>query len=211
MADSILRLPGDFQPGKLHLIKGDTLLAWRKALLADRALPGPGLLENQTPQGRIFTAVPAPAGGSLSPFHAYPSGIAKCRIASGRLYTDISAPTEATIDNLGDELTLTATSKIWLELTLSSAYAVTAATFATGSAWPAAVAFTGSYPSEYQSAARVRIGEVHTGTLPAGRPGWNVAIAGSACHWEQLLHTHLFMALCAIDGKATQFPLAWAG
>jgi hypothetical protein len=54
-ADSKLDLPGDFQAGKTYLIKGDTLLAWRKALLADRVVPGPDQTETQTPQGRTIS------------------------------------------------------------------------------------------------------------------------------------------------------------
>jgi hypothetical protein len=49
-----LKLPGEFQAGKTYLLKGETLLAWRRALLADRILPGPGLQETTTPQGRIL-------------------------------------------------------------------------------------------------------------------------------------------------------------
>lgn len=55
-AGSKLVLPGDFEAGKSYLLAGATLLAWRKALVADRVIPGPNLLENQGPDGRIFTA-----------------------------------------------------------------------------------------------------------------------------------------------------------
>lgn len=48
------RLPGNFQPGKTYLLSGDTLLAWQRHLMADRAIAGPGITESQTPQGRIF-------------------------------------------------------------------------------------------------------------------------------------------------------------
>jgi hypothetical protein len=48
------RLPGNFLPGKKYLVSGDTLLAWRRDLMADRAIAGPGITESQTPQGRIF-------------------------------------------------------------------------------------------------------------------------------------------------------------
>lgn len=56
MADSLLNLPGKFEKGKSYLLSGETLLAWKSALLADRALPGPGLRENPTPNGRILSA-----------------------------------------------------------------------------------------------------------------------------------------------------------
>jgi hypothetical protein len=58
-ADTKLELPGSFEKGKTYLLTGETLLAWREALLKDRAIPGPGITETQTEQGRLFTA----AGG----------------------------------------------------------------------------------------------------------------------------------------------------
>lgn len=56
-AISPLVLPGDFEPGRSYLVKGATLIAWRKALQADRALVGPGLKEETTAKGRIFSAL----------------------------------------------------------------------------------------------------------------------------------------------------------
>lgn len=56
MADSFLNLPGDFQPGKKYTLRGETLRAWQDALQRDRALPGRGMLESQTPQGRLLHA-----------------------------------------------------------------------------------------------------------------------------------------------------------
>ncbi len=49
-----LDLPGDFQPGKTYLLKGETLVAWRKALVADRVVAGPRIRETGTPGGRIW-------------------------------------------------------------------------------------------------------------------------------------------------------------
>ena len=56
-AFSPLVLPGEFQPDLSYLVKGSTLIAWRKALQADRAVAGPGLREETTAKGRIFTAL----------------------------------------------------------------------------------------------------------------------------------------------------------
>lgn len=67
MADSKLKLPGTFAPGKSYLLTGETLLAWRVALLADRVLPGPGISETQGPDGRTFTAAGGGGGGSGQP------------------------------------------------------------------------------------------------------------------------------------------------
>lgn len=62
--DSKLTLPGDFQAAKTYLIKGETLLAWQKALVADRVVPGPGQTETQTPQGRTISGG---KGGTTAP------------------------------------------------------------------------------------------------------------------------------------------------
>lgn len=56
MADSKLKLPGNFEAGKTYLVKGETLIAWRDALLADRVIAGEGLQESGTPQGRVLKA-----------------------------------------------------------------------------------------------------------------------------------------------------------
>lgn len=56
MAASQLKLPGDFEAGKTYWLKGETINAWRRALLADRAIAGPNLSEFQTPMGRILHA-----------------------------------------------------------------------------------------------------------------------------------------------------------
>lgn len=55
MADSTLKLPGKFEKGKNYLVSGETMLAWKSALIADRLLPGLGLRENPTPTGRILS------------------------------------------------------------------------------------------------------------------------------------------------------------
>lgn len=55
-ADSRLTLPGDFDPDRRYLLKGETLIEWRTRIIADRAIPGPGLTETVTPTGRVLTA-----------------------------------------------------------------------------------------------------------------------------------------------------------
>ena len=69
MADSKLDLPGKWDAAKRYLIKGSTLIAWAKNLQADRALPGPGLTENQTPEGRILSV--ASVSGTAVPTGAF--------------------------------------------------------------------------------------------------------------------------------------------
>lgn len=56
MADSLLKLPGNFDPGKTYLLEGATLIAWREALLRDRIIAGTGIREIPTPGGRILKA-----------------------------------------------------------------------------------------------------------------------------------------------------------
>lgn len=68
MADSALKLPGKFEAGKKYLIDGTTLKAWQAALLADRIIPGAGLTETGTPQGRILKAGPGGGGTFAHPF-----------------------------------------------------------------------------------------------------------------------------------------------
>jgi hypothetical protein len=70
-ADSQLKLPGNFEAGKSYWISGETMIAWRKALLADRVLPGPGIKESQTPMGRTFTATAQDGGGGSSASGAF--------------------------------------------------------------------------------------------------------------------------------------------
>jgi hypothetical protein len=61
MADNKLDLPGDFQAGKRYLIKGETMLDWKKQIEADRALPGAGLKETDTGLGRMFKVIFPPS------------------------------------------------------------------------------------------------------------------------------------------------------
>lgn len=67
MADeSKLVLPGDFEAGKSYLIRGEHMLAWRKALLADRVVAGAGLVESGSPNGRIFKAIAGAGDGATN-------------------------------------------------------------------------------------------------------------------------------------------------
>jgi hypothetical protein len=81
MADSELKLPGNFQAGKKYLIDGGILKAWQTALKADRVIAGPGLNEQGSPQGRIFKA----QGGGKSP-SAHPFQLSVSAGAGGPKY-----------------------------------------------------------------------------------------------------------------------------
>ncbi len=66
MADSSLNLPGNFSAGTNYLIKGETLLAWRNNLIADRALPGSGLQEVILADcGRFLEVIPLTVVGTV--------------------------------------------------------------------------------------------------------------------------------------------------
>lgn len=211
MADSKLTLPGDFQAGKAYLLKGDTLLAWRKALLKDRVIPGPGLLESATPAGRLLTALPASSPG-ICPFHAFQHSPGQLRINTGRLIADAASGDLVAITGLATDIALAANLKVSISVTLDVDFVVTGAAVGTASSWPAdAVTWDGTAPYEYQTSALVKIGEVVAGVLPAATPGFQFALDGDLYYFHQLLHTHLFLALVAYDGKAALFPLAWAG
>lgn len=212
MADSQLILPGDFQAGKTYFLRGETLLAWRKALIADRALPGEGLKETATPIGRQLSVI----GERLpvSPFHAYLYARGVCRISSGRLIASPADGSLITISGLDANIALTTTLKVALSVSMDVDFEITGASLAGAASWPEdAATFDGTFPDEYQSSATIRVGEVSAGKLPEGTPGFEFSLDGVAglWHFEQLLHTHLFMALIAYDGKAALFPLPWSG
>jgi hypothetical protein len=64
-----MKLPGNFEPDKRYLLKGETLIAWRKALLADRVLPGNGLVETGGgPNGRILSVAGSLPRPPVHPF-----------------------------------------------------------------------------------------------------------------------------------------------
>lgn len=89
---SKLELPGEFEDTKSYVLKGSTLKAWRKNLLADRVVAGVGITESVTPDGRFFSVSTArrgsAAGGvALLPFQVSilnsESGGGSCSIQPG--------------------------------------------------------------------------------------------------------------------------------
>jgi hypothetical protein len=211
MADSKLVLPGDFQAGKSYLLKGETLSAWRKALERDRALPGPGLRETGTPMGRVLTAIPA-ASTTICPFHGYRTEPGVMRVGPGRIIAAASTGTLVSLTGLDTDIALSATLKLAITVSMDEDFAVTGAVVGELSSWPAdAVTWDGTAPDEYQATAVIRLGEAATGKLPDAMPGFEFFLDDEVCHFQQLLHTHLYMALVAYDGRAALFPLAWAG
>ena len=74
MADSELKLPGNFEKGTRYWIKGETLLAWREALIADRVVPGPGQKESQGPKGRVILGGEGGANTAACPLGGFEGG-----------------------------------------------------------------------------------------------------------------------------------------
>ena len=214
MADSKLKLPGDFQAGKVYVLEGKTLIAWREALISDRALPGTGLREHAIPgHGRFLEVVPVPSP-TLCPFHGYLYDRGVMRIDCGRLIKTAATGELVSITGMSADIELTTSLKVQLAVTMDSGFAVTGATIGRSADWVTdAATFTGDFPDEYQTSAVIRVGEVSSGELPKNTPGFEFSLDGEdgLFHFEQYLHTHLYMALVAYDGKAALFPLAWSG
>lgn len=98
MAESSkLKLPGNFSPGKTYLIKGETLIAWREALLADRIIPGAGLAESTGPGGRTLRVTVKPGGATGVPgafSRVYTNEDGHTMLQGGMVYGGTGAPIE---------------------------------------------------------------------------------------------------------------------
>lgn len=161
--DSKLTLPGDFQAGKTYLIKGETLLAWQKALVADRVVPGPGQTETQTPQGRTISGgkgagEAGPALPALAAFwRVYTSGT-KWMLQGGQVSGGAGNESVSDID-LGTVGSEPADGRMfWVQVTgngdlrggiLYGGFTVTSAVAGSGTSLP-----TGSVPTVTTAAAR---------------------------------------------------------
>ncbi len=193
-ADSKLVLPGDFQAGKTYLIKGDTLLAWRKALLADRVVPGPGQTENQTPQGRTISGggnggVVGPAQPALAAFWRVYSKDTKWMLQGGQVSGGSGNQSVADMD-LGTVGSEPADGKMfWVEVTgngdlregiLYGGFTVTAASSGSGTTLP-----TGSIP---------------TSTLATGRKFYLLLGTWSGGVFQPSTSGHLMLGYCPGGG-----------
>lgn len=94
MAAGKLHLPGDFKPGKSYTLKGETLLAWQKNLVADRVVAGPGLSESGAgPNGRILSAKSALPKRQFDIFDFFPvAGIWYLKVRRGYVLVVNPAP-----------------------------------------------------------------------------------------------------------------------
>ena len=142
-------------------------------------------------------------------------------IAPGSIVKELLSGDEiTTVSGLDTFIALVPDLVVWLEVTVSGLEA-TEFTVGHGLTYPEPyITFTGA-GSDVQVSARVLVGAVFAGSLPAHAKGFNCsAIAvdeeteeetAVPSHFLQLLHTNLYMALMAVDGKAAIFPLAYAG
>lgn len=219
---SFLDLPGSFEDKKSYVLKGSTLKQWRKNLLADRALPGAGISESPTPDGRVFSLAPDPGSSAQSgssaggPFAAYWVAPSSLAIGHGSLVTDVLTSTSFPVAGINAAFSASGNAIIVLEVTLNADMSILSAEIKALGSWPtAAVTFTGTAPNMVQHKAIVVVGEVAAGSLPQGAGGVQIpsSTAGqpSTGHFRQLLQTNLFMALMVIDGRACLFPLPFPG
>lgn len=150
--------------------------------------------------------------GSLAPFVAKITTAPVMRIRNGILVKTL-LPTYATqsITGLDTDQTLAATTKVWIEVTIDTSMATTAAAITIGTDWPDVATFTGTAPDQVQTKATARIGMVASGALPKGTPGFTFKIDGTDYHFLQQLNTNLCMTAVALDGKAVMLPLPWPG
>jgi len=170
MADNAqLNLPGKFEKGKKYLLSGETLSAWQRALKEDRAIAGPGLKENQSPQGRTFSLIAGMGFRHAFQISVKASGGALTWSVSSFLSTITDGTNGTAIDISSasfDTATSIATTKfIVLEADVDSTLALTNWTLsAVDLADTAEVVMSGSIPDE-QTKIRLYIGKI---TIAAG-------------------------------------------
>lgn len=159
---------------------------------------------------------PPPVTSASGPWCGVRYGAAACKIKNASLLSKPDATTAETIVAIDDAIDLTATTKVWLEIPFGASWPAIdtsggGASIQSGTDWfgstsEKAVKFDTSTPPK-QSRARVKIGQVNTGRLPAGRKGFNFqSSTGTDLHWEQLLTHNLCLFSCAVSGKAAMLP-----
>lgn len=127
-------------------------------------------------------------------------------IGESRLYSSLSSSSSYTISSLTTSITLTATTVIWLKVSVTS-LAPTAATITTTS--PSDFVTTSGSPAA-QTEFHVCIGKVTSGTN-ADAPGFDFTISGNAYHFEQTLFNHLLIENRARSGVAIIYAFPFSG
>lgn len=127
-------------------------------------------------------------------------------IGESRLYSSLSSSSSYTISSLTTSITLTATTVIWLKVSVTS-LAPTAATITTTS--PSDFVTTSGSPAA-QTEFHVCIGKVTSGTN-ADAPGFDFLISGTNYHFEQTLFNHLLIENRAKSGVAIIYAFPFSG
>jgi len=172
--------------------------------------------------------VMAATGKPSGPFLGYSSGTTGegggkpgVAIAPGSIVLDVMTGDEiTTVSGLDTPIAIVPDLVVWLEVAVTDLVATELAV-GHGVAYPDPyITFTGT-GMDVQVNVKVLVGAVFSGALPARAKGFNCSAisvdeeteeeTSTPSHFLQLLHTNLFMALMAVDGKAAVFPLAFAG
>jgi hypothetical protein len=141
------------------------------------------------------------------PFQAYLTAASQIKInAASRLYKSISSTDTLTVSALSTAITLASNTCVWVQVTVSS-LAATAATIASGTAYPTLVVTSGSPAAQTQF--NVPLGKV-TATNPTA-PGFEFSISGTAYHFEQCLFNHLLAELRVVNNVPVLFGMPYSG
>lgn len=189
---------------------------WSARMMADRGRRNTNVgAPIDTVSVSVPSPVPRPDGEDSSSIFYHPFKVLltdtsvaaspKCAIiAESRLYTALSPSAAATITALTTEITLTATTKIWLKGTVSSLATTAAAITTTNPTDPITV--SGSSQTEYH----VLIGKVASGSN-SDAPGFDFTISGAAYHFEQTCFSHLLVENRCNNGVPAIYPFAFTG
>jgi len=132
----------------------------------------------------------------------------KCAIiGESRLYSSLSSSSSYTISSLTTSITLTATTVIWLKVSVNSSLAPSAATITTSS--PSDLVTTSGSPAA-QTQFHVCIGKVTNGAN-ADAPGFDFQISGTNYHFEQTLFNHLLIENRAKSGVPIIYAFPFSG
>lgn len=154
-----------------------------------------------------------PVPVASGPWAAIRTNSAGCKITNARLYSTPNSDL-VTVHGLDDEITLAATTKIWLQVAIHTDLTIKpdpGAVVTSGTTLPADnVTFDTATPPK-QTQAVVPLGAVVAGKLPAGTLGFDFVISGSPYYFRQDCTTTLCMQAMPVSGKAAAYPLPFNG
>jgi len=202
-------LPLPFQRGQALKAADLEMLRTSIAFALDGMIgAGPGLLIGKRGSKWIISAErPRNYAPTALPFQAYLSSATEIKInASSRLYKSISTTDTLTVSALSTAITLASNTCVWVQVTVSSLTA-TAATIASGTAYPTMVVTSGS--PAVQTQFNVPLGKV-TATNPTA-PGFEFTLSGTTYHFEQCLFSHLLIENRCNSGTPIIYGFPWIG